>query len=485
MYRKILVLSFLLIFLFTSACTYQDLLGLDRSGAQALAQQPSPTQTFTPLPVSSSSSSSAEANIQEDDLKPIEQNAAPVATATPTDVPQEEEPEEPQDKGVYGPDTYPENINPLTGLPVSNPEDLALPPALLSITNWPVSARPQAGMDWVSMVYEIYIGEGMSRFLAMFYGEYPPEVTGSEVQTGLAPAPQSSSAEDEEEQNSSQTQLTSENTMIGPLRSARLPYEGLRKQYNGFLVSASGYSGVMQNLGEYASFFGDDSTDINSAMVDVRAIKRIAASTPLTVENGELSGNVFDAAVPTGGLAGEDFWFIYNVINQIHWVYDEESGSYLRYQDNADGETFIQATDRLNGAPLTFENVIVLFANHRYCKEYAFDVDLNFIDKSPALLFRDGQVYEINWTTKNTEYEFTTGKVRPIRYIDQNGDPFPLKPGQTWVHIVPLFTNYWESVDSEVLFDLLNKMEPGSGNWVMRFYASQMVFDESVCDQLH
>ena len=115
----------------------------------------------------------------------------------------------------------------------------------------------------------------------MFYGEYPPEVSGNQVQTGLAPAPQSSSGEEEEEQEqgSSQTGLASENTMVGPLRSARLPYEGLRKQYNGFLVSASGYGGVMQNLGEYASFFGDDSTDINSAMVDVRAIKRIAAST--------------------------------------------------------------------------------------------------------------------------------------------------------------------------------------------------------------
>ena len=458
MFRKILVLSILFLFLFTSACTYQDLLGLNKSAGQAVAEQPSPTQTFTPTPVSSGSAGSSDSKIQEEDLKSIDPEEVPTATATPTEVPQE--PEEPQGLGLYGPDTYPENINPLTGLPVSNPEDLALPPALLSITNWPVSARPQAGMYWTSMVYEIYIGEGMSRFLAMFYGEYPPEVSGTQVQTGLAPAPQTPSEEDEEEQGSSETQLASENTMVGPLRSARLPYEGLRKQYNGFLVSASGYGGVMKNLGEYASFFGDDSTDINSAMVDVRAIKRIAASTPLTVENGELSGNVFDAAVPEGGQAADDFWFIYNVINQIRWKYDEESGSYLRYQDNADGATFVQATDRLNGEPLTYENVIVLFANHRYCKEYAFDIDLNYIDKSPALLFRDGQVFEIDWTTKNTEYEFTTGKVRPIRYIDQNGDPFPLKPGQTWVHIVPMFTNYWESVDSEVLFDLLNKMDP-------------------------
>ena len=81
MYRKILILSFLLIFLLTSACTYQDLLGLNSSGAQAVAQQPSPTQTFTPVPISSGSSSSSEAKIQEDDLKPIEQNTVPTVTA--------------------------------------------------------------------------------------------------------------------------------------------------------------------------------------------------------------------------------------------------------------------------------------------------------------------------------------------------------------------------------------------------------------------
>ena len=70
-------------------------------------------------------------------------------------------------------DELPTGINPLTGLSVENPENLLLPPAMVSITNFPVSSRPQAGLSFSPFVFEIYIGEGMTRFLAMFYGDFP------------------------------------------------------------------------------------------------------------------------------------------------------------------------------------------------------------------------------------------------------------------------------------------------------------------------
>ncbi len=146
------------------------------------------------------------------------------------------------------------------------------------------------------------------------------------------------------------------------------------------------------------------------------------------------------------------------------------------------------------------ENVVVLFANHRACTEVAYDIDMMYIKRSPALLFRDGQVYKIFWTTQNEEYEKTTGKLRPIRFVDENGDPFPLKPGQTWVHLAPLGTTYWEAPNFEevspeestwvsqnpqgLLYNFLNKEEPGSGNWVTRYYASLIPYDEAVCEQL-
>ncbi len=398
--------------------------------------------------------------------------------------------------GSDDPASSPANINPLTGLPVSDPSNLKLPPALVSITNWPPAARPQAGLSYSPIVFELYIGEGMSRYVGMFYGDYPQEAVDENDPLGG-----DTSGGDEE----SASGQNSDEAMVGPIRSGRLPYRHLQKAYSGFLVMASAYKGVMQNLELYNNVFGSDQDDINSAMVKVTSIEEIARATQKEIGSMALEVNTFDATPPAGGKPAPRFWFVYNLVDQIIWQYNESSQAYNRYQDNADGVTFIRATDRLNSEPLTFENVIILTANHRACTETAFDIDLMYIDRLPAVLFRDGQVYNIYWTTKNEEYEKTTGKVRPIRFIDENGDPFPLKPGQTWVHLVPLGTVAWEAPElsqfglegaldvdewvspnpSGLLYNLLNKQAAGSGEWVSRFFASSMVHDQAVCDALH
>jgi hypothetical protein len=75
------------------------------------------------------------------------------------------------------PTAIPPAINPLTGLPVADPSLLDLPAALVSISHFPATARPQAGLSFAPYVFEIYITEGATRFLTTFYGELPaPEV---------------------------------------------------------------------------------------------------------------------------------------------------------------------------------------------------------------------------------------------------------------------------------------------------------------------
>ena len=412
-------------------------------------------------------------------IKGTGKTSTPTAS-TPTAIPASQGEKLPSESTVQSspPPRPAESLNPLTGLPVANQEMLSLPPAFVSVTNWPPAARPQAGLSFSPIIFELYIGEGMSRFLAMFYGDYPAEA----------------SLMDGEEL------LQSDHAEIGPIRSGRLPYESLRSLYNGFLVMASAYKGVAANLSQHSSIFGSDGDDVNSAMIPVTKLEDIARDNQKKLEPAALSGVEFETQAPEGGSAADQFWFIYNAVDQIVWKYDAGPGSYLRYQDNADGKTFVRASDRLNGADLTMENVVVLFANHRACTEVAFDIDLKYIDRSPALLFRDGQVYKIYWTTRNEEYEKTTGKLRPIRFIDEKGNSFPLKPGQTWIHLVPLGTPYWEAPDFEtvslnsspwvsqnpqgLLYNLLNKEEPGSGNWVARYYASLINYDEAVCEQL-
>src|SRR5215212_250785 len=68
-------------------------------------------------------------------------------------------------------------LNPLTGLPVEDPSLLQFPALLVSISHFPVEARPQAGLSFAPYVFEIYITEGATRFLTTFYGQFPaPEV---------------------------------------------------------------------------------------------------------------------------------------------------------------------------------------------------------------------------------------------------------------------------------------------------------------------
>ena len=75
----------------------------------------------------------------------------------------------------YGPnpENFPAGINPLTGEPVSDPSLLQIPALLLSVSHFPATARPQAGLSFAPYVYEFSITEGQSRFLAAFYGQYP------------------------------------------------------------------------------------------------------------------------------------------------------------------------------------------------------------------------------------------------------------------------------------------------------------------------
>lgn len=144
MFRKTLLLSLLWIL---TAC----------SNSQRIPV--SPTETVTPFPTHTSA--------------PTE-TAHPFATSTP----------QPRFSTIdYGPEAedFPPDINPLTGRAVEDPSFLKLPAVLVSISNMPVTARPQAGPGFAPWVYELYIGEGATRFLSVFYGDFPrsvPNVSG-------------------------------------------------------------------------------------------------------------------------------------------------------------------------------------------------------------------------------------------------------------------------------------------------------------------
>lgn len=362
-----------------------------------------------------------------------------------------------------GPTSFPEGVNPLTGLMAADPILLRYPPALISVSNFPASARPQAGLSTSPLVYEMAIREGMTRFLAVFYGSFPSAVSG---QTEGDPISGSISTG-----NTSTGSSTAAGGQIGPIRSGRLPYETMRAQLNGFLVMASASSNVATTLNSSTNIFGSDSSDINSAMIGVDQLEKIAIAEYNRIGREPfLEGLYFDLEVPSGGSPAAKAWIYYSFLNQIQWQFDPDMGAYIRSDISTDGKsTFTISTDRLNGLPIAKENVIILFANHNYQAPTLIDIELNNVAKGKAILFRDGQIYNLFWTSKYGDHEKETGLLRPIRFIDAEGNPFPLKPGETWIEIVSLSSRAWEADPNRFPF-IAPVIQPGSSLWVIRYY---------------
>ena len=462
-----------------SACNLPA--ALSRGAGQAAAQDAAPEETQAAPEETQAAPEETQAAPEETQAAPEETQATaeeteavtetsePVAAVTEETTPEATADPLPSGDGTYGPTDFPEGISPLTGK-ATDPELLKLPPALISVSNFPASARPQSGLNTSPMVFEITIGEGMTRFLAMFYGAFPEVVSGL-TEGGSSGDSGDSGSDGGSTSGDSGTPSAAASASIGPIRSGRLPYEGIRSLFSGFLVMASAYSGVAQTLSDTTTIYGSDSDDINSALIDVSQLYNIALarSQGYPGSNFSLEGMKFSPDVPEGGLPADTVWVFYSNLNQIQWRYDEELGAYVRYDIKTDGSgEFVMSTDRLDGQPITRENVIVLYAPHTFYAPTLIDITLTNMPPVKAMLFRDGQAFEIFWTTKYGDYEKETGLLRPIRYQDANGDPVALKNGATWVEVMTMTSFAVESEISAYPFFPIKEAE-GTGLWLVRY----------------
>jgi hypothetical protein len=317
-----------------------------------------------------------------------------------------------------GPDHFASNINPLTGLPVEDPSLLAYQPALVSVSNFPASARPQTGLSLAPHVYEITIGEGETRFLAVFYGNYgssnvPPESTG-----------------------------------IGPIRSGRLVYEDLKTLYQGFIVMAGASPEVGAQLSGVKQAYSNHPGNINGDAISIADLETTAEKRADGKGSPTLNGTVFDSAVPAGGSDATKLNIFWSLRDQVEWVYNPATGKYLRSQDKADGKgTFVPATDKLTGEQLSADNVVILAADHDYQTPTRIDIDIAYIKKGNAYFLRDGKIFRVYWTS--------LAPLGPIRFMDEAGNPFAVKPGNTWF---------------EVIYTLNTTKETEPGVWFTKFY---------------
>ncbi len=174
-------------------------------------------------------------------------------------------------------------LNPLTGRPVRRPASLDLAPLLISVTEFPPSARPQAGLSLASQVWETSIGEGMSRFLAVYYGDYVDDFRRTfqahPDQPGYAFA-------------------------VGPIRSGRVGWETIKTFYpDSLLITRYASPEVAVQLTNLLTVYARDPQDVNSAGLTLPELEALA---PPTTEPDSMMALPFDPNLPPGGNVGVD-----------------------------------------------------------------------------------------------------------------------------------------------------------------------------------
>jgi len=365
--------------------------------------------------------------------------------------------------GQVGPnlDQFPAGINPLTGKPAANPDDLKLPALLVSLANFPPSARPLTGLSYAPQVYEIYITEGMTRFLTVFYGDLPKAgasaqatpLPGSTATPGaVTPAPTPAPVIGGFE---------NPGDMVSGVRSGREAYVPIVNAFpNGCLVAASKSAAVKVNI--CRNVYGRDANNINSAGLTFDQMEALAKANANPNRPVNYSGNVFNASAPAGGKPAAQVDVFYSWLNQAQWKYDAAAQTYMRYEDFGTADKagqFRPSTDRLTGDPVHFENIVVLFVDHVARTPTIIDLNMGVGNQGRAVVFRDGQVYTgLQWSMLNGEYERSTGLARPLRLINADGTPFALAPGHTWYHVATTFSSVWAT-------------DATKGVWKYRFYA--------------
>lgn len=295
----------------------------------------------------------------------------------------------------------PANINPLTGLPVNDPALLRRRPLMVRIGNDVGARQSQVGFNSADMVYEEITEWWVTRFTAIFLAETPPAV--------------------------------------GPVRSARLINVQLVPQYQGALAHSGGSDPVrweisqapIANLDEFYNpapyFYRPNQGWQTRLAINTQAARDYMQANGLEAAVS-LQGFVFSNTLNTGEPAENIFIPYPRATSFTQWRYDPASGQYLRF---VDGATLVDVAT----GQVTADNVIIYFAEHQETdivedSNGATSIRILVNGKGPAWFFRDGKLNKGFWETDGTRTPY-------FGYPD--GRPFPLKPGRTWVEVVPTY----------------------------------------------
>lgn len=297
-----------------------------------------------------------------------------------------------------------DTTNPLTGLDVEDTTLLWKRPVMVKLANWPQSLRPFNQVIDADIVFEYYIGHQMNQLLALFYG--------------------------------------SDATKVGPLAPGQVVDARLAQHYQASLVVASAppiVEGVFEKtLIDRVFYRGyvpcpgictETEAQGGNTVVNTAALRSFIKSEAIPTAIERLPDLYFNRKIEKWDESALRVSYLYADFSVMDWRFDKTNGGYQLWQDfqQPDGDYVLQQTfDRDSQAPVIFENVLILLADYIQYNPAFYDIDFREGDKQQAAFFlRDGKLTHGTWYAPDNNL--------PFQFFDLQGDPYYLKPGQTWI----------------------------------------------------
>jgi len=311
--------------------------------------------------------------------------------------------------------------NPLTGV-LYSPKDapwIDNRPLAIMVNNY-IDARPQSGLIYADVVYEIVAEGGITRFIPFFLAEAPEK--------------------------------------IGPVRSTRDYYLVLVKELGDAMIMHIGWSPQaleaietwpVRSLGRGGGqFWRENPRNVASEHTayvngtDLRVVGnelgwggvspdfvswKFKEDSPVI----DMSTSVDEGCSTTSAYCAPleiDFWYEgdYSAI----FKYNPENNSYLRYTGYDSSGDPIPNNDQDTDEQVEVKNVIVQFADEIPVEgDDKSRLSYELIGSGIGLVFMDGIVVEVTWSKADRDSR--------TLFYDINGDEMEFNRGKFWISIVP------------------------------------------------
>ncbi len=292
-------------------------------------------------------------------------------------------------------------INPLTGK-VANADLTNRRPIVVMLDNQ-YYARPQAALSEADIIYEILAEGQITRYMAVFYGNYPDHV--------------------------------------GPVRSSRPYFVEKAFEYDPYYVHVGG---SMQALSDIRKLGLADIDGLSSGAFwrekHKNAPHNMYTSSEVLVKDGNRLGykssvdvkflDFYEDFTVIEGADAAKITFVYKEPVQTDkigyftsYIYNDAEKVYYRYTN---GEPHLDEDSKVH---LSCTNILV-----QYAKTVVLDnegrLDVDLIASGEGKFYTAGKTINVTWQ-KDSAADMT-------RFFDQTGNEIKLNPGVTWFQVVKL-----------------------------------------------